>query len=450
MTQPAHTRPGPAAARRAPAAPTYRRVPFSRKSPAWRRPHWSAAFSSRIIAALSQAGFGIRAFDDFKPKHIEALQEIWAAKNWTPVTRQRYESALRYLLQSAGKSALMHRPKQHANGLPDLAPGFRSALQGLAERYNDKAYSKEGKVKRDASPKTRHERRNGIDLAFRELKALGVVLARPDQLGPGHIKQLVDYWVQQGHAPRTLHTRLSFMRVFAGWIGKPRMVRKLSEYVPDENTHRRRDVATVNRAWNAQAVMAEDVIAQARRLDERMALYLSLQRDFGLRVKEAIHLRPIESTLASGILTVIWGTKGGRPRTVPIDTEAQRQTIAWALRVAKESKKDSLRWSKYARWDQARTRYYYLAKKLGITKAELGVTSHGLRHQRAQAEFNQTTGQPTPIQGGDPALIDRGTYQLATLKTSYILGHGRVDVGSFYYGSHGHALRPSAAVPTVV
>lgn len=79
--------------------------------------------------------------------------------------------------------------------------------------------------------------------------------------------------------------------------------------------------------------------------------------------------------------------------------------------------------------------------KLGLTKEGLGVTAHGLRHQYAQNRYVKLVGVITPIQGGDPALIDRDTHIHACYDVMQHLGHSRVDVAASYYGSHGHKLR---------
>ena len=67
-------------------------------------------------------------------------------------------------------------------------------------------------------------------------------------------------------------------------------------------------------------------IAEVRAKDERVALQLEFQQVFGLRVRESIQFQPhIADRGAYLALTV--GTKGGRPRVVPIDTPQKRELV---------------------------------------------------------------------------------------------------------------------------
>lgn len=138
-----------------------------------------------------------------------------------------------------------------------------------------------------------------------------------------------------------------------------------------------------------------------------------------------------------GALEVYGGTKGGRPRLVPIKMPEQADVIAWVKCVAVKSPSGGIRWPEHS-WMQAQRRFYYLMKKLGLTRRELGVTAHGLRHDKAQATYRSVTGKATPIEGADPKCFDRQSHWIATLKTSGLLGHGRPAVTTYYIGSHGH------------
>ena len=50
---------------------------------------------------------------------------------------------------------------------------------------------------------------------------------------------------------------------------------------------------------------------------------------------------------------------------------------------------------------QAQTRFYYVFRKFGISKRELGVVAHGLRHQRVNDDFSADAGERSPVRGRD-------------------------------------------------
>jgi hypothetical protein len=79
-------------------------------------------------------------------------------------------------------------------------------------------------------------------------------------------------------------------------------------------------------------------------------------------------------------------------------------------------------------------RFYYVMELLGVTRKRLGVVAHGLRHERANDEFERVAGEASPVRGGmstaDPAQRREGRRKLARL-----LGHGRVRVSTYYIGS---------------
>jgi len=239
----------------------------------------------------------------------------------------------------------------------------------------------------------------------------------------------------------TMHTRISFLRHFACWIGKRGMVRQLGHYLPDRDV-RRKTAARKNLAWQANGIDPQVVISNARELDERLGLMLALQHAFGLRMKEAIEMRPEFSRNENeSMLEIYRGTKGGRLRGVPIDSDYKREVFEWALRIAASSKSGRVRRPDLT-WAQARRRYYYLlAEKMGINKREKGVSSHGLRHEFSQSKYRDIAGMPTPIEGGDPAQVDPARHKAANIAVAKQLGHGRVQVTASYYGSHGHRLR---------
>lgn len=329
-----------------------------------------------------------------------------------------------------------HKPRR-------LTPAFLAELDRIFERHNGKAHDRSGKIKRDCSSATRDHRRTEIRTVFSDLAGLGYPLRHPENLGMRHLDCLAKHWRDKGLTPQTLNRRFSMLRVFCTWLGKRQIVRDLCDYYPDDpSVYKRTGIAKMNRSWEANQVDPLKMIEQAKAIDERYGLYLALQHHFGLRVKESIQLEPLRSaTDKLDVLEVFAGTKGGRPRVVPITTAEQREVVEWAKRVAEQTRGSRIRWPGL-NWVQAQKKFYNLMdRRLGMTRKKLGVTAHGARHGFAQREYTAKCGMTTPIEGMDPKQVDPKAHKQACLEVSWELGHGRTEVTSFYYGSHGHKLR---------
>lgn len=329
-----------------------------------------------------------------------------------------------------------------------LSEPFKRHLHRIVQENNRKAHNRKGQIaeRKTCSEQTRKDRAWFYEYAFAELAELGYHLSRPDNLREKHVEALARHWQSKGLAIRTLHTRISMLRVLAGWIGKPGMVGDIEKYFPELDLTRT-SAAERNRAWDANGVDAAGIIEQAMAIDKRFGVMLLLQKAFGLRVKESIELRPLRAVSGSGEhLMVIDGTKGGLPRAVSITTSEQRSAIDMAIALAMKSKSKRLRWDGMT-YRKAYATFYTMAGKMGLTRKEKGVTAHGLRHQFAQERVKTLTGgHPTPIEmketmpGVKPTLTQQENLA-ANQAVSLELGHRRPDVGSFYYGSFGHQLR---------
>jgi len=324
-----------------------------------------------------------------------------------------------------------------------LPLGFRNELQRILDQnIAYRAVRKEGVC----SAHTQYDRGLIIRMAFAQLWDMGVRLPSPRNLGNRHVFMLMERWDQEGVTVKVLHTRISCLRIFARWIGKDGMIKDVRDYLPERDLTRR-TTAKVNRAWEANGVIPQEVISRARALDERLALMLSMQDAFALRMKESIEMRPANCLAESGkVLEIYEGTKGGRLRRIDIDSDYKREVFEWARRLVATGRDGRIRWPNRT-WKQARAHYYYLLRKLGVTKVDLGITSHGLRHGYAQAKYQDLTGLPSPIVGVDPKEVDPQAHRDAGIQVTRDLGHGRLQVTASYYGSHGHALRGNRVKP---
>ena len=121
------------------------------------------------------------------------------------------------------------------------------------------------------------------------------------------------------------------------------MVREPEFYVGADSPHAHRsEVATEDRSWSAKNVDIAAKIAEIAGFDAWVGLQLELEAGFGLRGKEARHLKPHGAIVTSDaanprdaaafpecrtFLHISAGSKGGRPRDIPIQTQAQQELL---------------------------------------------------------------------------------------------------------------------------
>ena len=224
-------------------------------------------------------------------------------------------------------------------------------------------------------------------------------------------------------------------------MGDPR------HWLADPGRFARCYVARYDHSWVGQGVDPEAVFQRVAARDPVVALQLRLQAAFGLRAQEAMLLRPHQADRGE-VLEVNWGTKGGRPRQVPIRTEAQRHLLAAARALAPQPHSALIPEAYRLRsWIQ---HYYYVLRACGIHR-RAGLVGHGLRHGYANDRYEELAGQPSPVRGGG-ANLDRTTDRAARLQVSGELGHARERITTAYSGTAGRRgsartdrVRPSDA-----
>lgn len=267
----------------------------------------------------------------------------------------------------------------------------------------------------------------------------------PRSLSGRHVHFLFEHWQQRARAgelgPSSLQKIHSMLRTFAGWIGKPDLVKPLSAYIDDKALFKRSYVATQSKTWRSQGVDADVMIAEVEARDAYAGAALRLMAAFGLRFKEAVMLRPhvdVYTATQAGrpddepmaYLHTHRGTKGGRERFVPIDTPYRQRAVDVARAVAR-SHEGSVSNPRHD-LERAIRHLRYVMEEFGITKADLKVVPHGLRHQYAADEYQAVTGHAPPVEGG--AVVDREVDRLARRSVSSKLGHGREQIVNAYVG----------------
>lgn len=344
--------------------------------------------------------------------------------------------------------------------LPMGTPDYLRVVDAILRKNNWRHSTKDKNVSR----KTMLDRSTFLVAFFRTLRhETQFKNVDPRQLGGRHIEAMVSRWVSQGRSTATIHNYLSFLRTYATWIGKPGMVLPPKHYVGAESPHaHRHQVATKDKSWTAADVDISDVIRRIAEFDPWVALQLELCAKLGMRPKEARHFRPHGAIIpreqgvgrdaqafaqVQSFVRVAHGTKGGRPRDVPLVSPAQRELIE-RLQALVPSGMFVGRPGLSAK--QSQNRFYYVLRVFGVTQADLGVVAHGLRHQHVNDLYEVLAGSPSPVRGGRqrPELDAEARSAAAR-----VLGHNRPLISSCYLGSNrsmSRSSQPSApATPSV-
>lgn len=233
------------------------------------------------------------------------------------------------------------------------------------------------------SHKTVHDR---IKLAQRFCERLvmaqNVQIRRVEHLKARHIEGYIRERLAQGISKRSLQNEMAAIRSLLKQAGRDRLVQS------ERLNNRSLGLSGASRNGTKLAITPEhyrDVLEMARAKDPGLAAALELSRLMGLRSQEAVQsaqsLKTWRQALERGEsrLTVVFGTKGGRPReTVILDTGAVRKALENALSVA-ESRHGRLIDKPDLR--SAMKYWHSQASRIGLT----GVFSpHSLRYAWAQ------------------------------------------------------------------
>lgn len=270
-----------------------------------------------------------------------------------------------------------------------------------------------------------------IKLAFSELREDGYRLETPMSFRNRHMEHLVRKWEARGLSASTIQLRVSIMRTFSEWIGKPGMVLAPERYLENQASGERSYVATEDKSWDAKNVDAEKIIRQLEANDVYVAAQLKAILAFGLRRKEAVMLRPHRADKGT-VLSVSDGTKGGRDRMVLIDTPVKRAVIDQLKAFVKTH--DGHLGSPALSLDQNLSKISRVMHSLGINKKVLGVTLHGLRHQYLNDRYEEIAGVPSPVRGGEITPDNHAAVVAARSVCAEEAGHTRLSITTAYYG----------------
>jgi len=272
---------------------------------------------------------------------------------------------------------------------------------------------------REGSYSTQSNRAHILDLVANELHALGYRGLSARSLKPKHIEGLVQHWLAEELAIGTIKNRMAAIRWWARKVNKQNVVARSNEHygIPD-----RRFITSESKARS----VTEEQLAKIR--DEHVRMSLELQQAFGLRREEAMKFQPSFADRGDHLVLKASWTKGGRERTLPVRTEAQRDVLNRARKLAGFG---SLIPSNRNYVHQMRV-YEGNTCRAGLSKM------HGLRHAYAQNRYEELAGWKAPAAGGPDARSltpqQREIDRKARLLISQELGHEREQITAVYLG----------------
>ena len=123
------------------------------------------------------------------------------------------------------------------------------------------------------------------------------------------------------------------------------------------------------------------------------------------------------------------GTKGGRLRFVAIRNDEQRSALERALPFTPHP--SSHLGHPGLTLKRSLKRFDNVMRNAGVTKKELGVTAHGLRHQFAQEFHVELADVQAPVRGGGECA-DAEILNAALLEIAHQLGHNRTAITRTY------------------
>ncbi|MFP1796148.1 integrase domain-containing protein [Lonsdalea quercina] len=188
------------------------------------------------------------------------------------------------------------------------------------------------------SHKTVHDRLKIAERLASHLLSLNIQVRTVQHLKAKHIECYIAGRLEQGITLRTLHNEMAAVRVILRTAGRA----KLAD--AERLSNKTLGLSGASRDGTRKAITPERyraALATLQQKDVGLALTLQLARMMGLRSQEAVQCSQSLKTWAAALergdeqLTVVFGTKGGRPRqTRVLDRESLTQTVDQALAVA--------------------------------------------------------------------------------------------------------------------
>jgi site-specific recombinase XerC len=276
------------------------------------------------------------------------------------------------------------------------------------------------KRNKDGSFATQKNRLSSLVQMSKQINQLGYRVSYPSQLKPKHVDALVSKWKEDGITDGVMKNRLSNVRWWAEKVGKSSVVRsdnlsygiKNRVYVTNEDKGKVLDQGKLDQV-NCEFVKTS----------------LQLQEAFGLRREESIKFDARFAVKDNKIILKASWCKGGKQRSIPIETDKQRQVLQRIERISP----NGCLIPRSKNYIQQLRRYEVQTKMAGLNQM------HGLRHRYAQDKYKALTGTECKARGG-LSRKDMTKNQLkldttARQTISRLLGHERLEITNVYLGS---------------
>ncbi len=272
---------------------------------------------------------------------------------------------------------------------------------------------------REGSYATQRNRERMLTLMANELHAMGYRQMQARSLKPKHIEGLVQRWRDNHLSIGTIKNRMATLRWWADKVDKRNVIARSNEHygIPD-----RRFVTNESKAKD----LTSEQLNKVR--DQHVRMSLELQRAFGLRREEAMKFNPSYADQGNHIQLKASWTKGGKPRTIPVRTEIQREVLDRARSLAG-----------FGSLIPPHRNYVQQLRVYEGHTTRAGLSSmHGLRHAYAQDRYEELTGRKCPAAGGPNSKSltpeQRELDHQARMTISQELGHEREQITAAYLG----------------
>lgn len=320
--------------------------------------------------------------------------------------------------------------------IPHSGPLYQANrnLRRLAKKHN--AIGLKG---RPISKKTQKQRYIILNSAIILLHEENAKIINLYKFRRKHLYILFEEWLDIELSPGSIINRLSVLRNFETWINKPGMTTSAIESFHRRDEFKQASIRLSNkelpdRSLTGNGIDFEIIINKLIDIDLFVAIQLFLQLIFGLRVEESMRFCPVNSDNGNTI-SVTEGTKGNRKREgvepILLDKEA-REFIDFLKKLVLH---------KYDQWmipdgytfEHWKSHFYNIVQKIGLTKKQLGVTPHSLRHEFAQIKNQQLCSEFLPMfEDKWENLLTPQQRKEALSRVSSMLGHSRTNISHIY------------------
>lgn len=221
-----------------------------------------------------------------------------------------------------------------------------------------------------------------------------------------------------------MRNETTYLNFFTRWIGKAGLVRNASYYLKQNNIDSKMLPIQAVRASNISQEGKEQLIREAFKKDPILGSLILAIAQFGLRPREACHLKPMtafEQNEDGWYLSITEGSKGGRPRKIQFRDQSQVWTMKILQEIVMQQGTERISYLNETPLQTQTRLKKFNGRKMNLQQNNLQGSVYGLRHAFAQ-ELLWDLGKIQPINE-------------AKQMVSEALGHARPEITGVYVGS---------------